>query len=132
MSKERVFVVAGTHDQYLNYVRGKPLNGDKKYVYVSDIIYLRGIINPHGVFIGTWKERDDILAIIDQLMISTSTDTQLLLDIKSDLIKQATSKQRVVSASSHLAREIDAQVMESLNVKKHQKLPNARVYPTSL
>ena len=84
--KHRVWVIAGNVFQFNDYVKSKPLNEDKKYAYVSDVNSLRGFSNPHGVFIGTWKSRNDILAIIDQLIISTSGDTSALQKIQKDLI----------------------------------------------
>ena len=40
------------------------------YVYVSDASKLRGWNEPHGVFIGTWRERKDMEDIFQSLLIS--------------------------------------------------------------
>ena len=115
--KQRVWVIAGNVFQFNDYVKSKPLNEDKKYAYVSDVNSLRGFSNPHGVFIGTWKSRNDILAIIDQLIVSTSDNTDKLHKIRIELMQKATHNQTqaaVQSASDMLAKAIDQEVLDQL------------------
>ncbi len=85
--KHRVWVIAGNEHQYHDYVRNKPLNGDKKYSYVYAPDTLRGFTNPHGVFIGTWRERPDILDILQQLIISTTENTDKLQNLRVEISK---------------------------------------------
>lgn len=70
---DKFYVVAGTYDQYVNYARTK--TDDKFYIYVSGPDMLRGLKDPHGIFIGTWIDRHDIEDIILNLRIATSTAT---------------------------------------------------------
>ncbi len=116
--KERVWVVSGNAREFDHYVRNKPLNGDKKYIYVQSADHLRGIRNPHGVLVGNWKHRDDIIQILDQLIISTSENTDKLQRIKIDLIRNATAavthSAAISNAAKLLANAIDQQVMDQL------------------
>jgi hypothetical protein len=120
--KERVWVVTGSMSEFEIYVRNKPLNGDKKYHYVQSADHLRGIRNPHGVLVGNWKLRDDIIQILDQLII-TSDNPINLQDIKRDLIRNATAavthSAAVSNAAELLAKAIDQQVLDTFaGIKK--------------
>lgn len=65
------FIVAGTHEQFLNYRSRYPM--EKDFSYVSDASSLRGFANPMGVFVGTWYLRPDIDDII-QIIFMASRD----------------------------------------------------------
>jgi hypothetical protein len=120
--KERVWVIAGNEHQYHDYVRGKPLNGDKKYCYVYKPETLRGFINPHGVFIGTWRHRADIIPIIDMLIMSTHEDTKNLHKIRLELMMNASHTQTLAAtmqtgysdAADMLAKAIDQEVLDTM------------------
>lgn len=116
--KERVWVVSGNAREFDHYVRNKPLNGDKKYIYVQSAESLRGVRNPHGVLVGNWKHRDDIIQILDQLMISTSDNTDKLQRIKIDLIRNATPAVMHSASINHaaqlLSKAIDQQLLDQL------------------
>lgn len=125
--KQRVFVISGNHEQFADYVRDKPLNGNKKYVYVADVIYLRGIVNPHGVFIGTWRNRADILEIIDQLRISSSNHNPVLDRLRNEVAWDPKIKGKTITgvwldeyddsvkhAAAMMAKEIDAEVLRQV------------------
>ena len=76
-----MYVVAGTYDQYQSYARSKA--GDNKfYIYVNSPDTLRGLRDPHGVFIGTWITRPDIGGIIDALLVATSSQTTFNTGVK--------------------------------------------------
>lgn len=79
----KTFVISGTWDQFNYYMRDKVI--DKHYVYVSSPDTLRGHQDIHGVFIGSWRERSDIVEILDAL-ITRTTNT----DVIKDLYKQVT------------------------------------------
>lgn len=86
----RIFVIAGTHDEFKHYTSDKVL--DKHYVYVSRYESLHGFRDIHGVFIGTWRDRSDIIQILDTLITRTnSIDTikDLYLQVTSHVIKNA-------------------------------------------
>ncbi len=120
--KHRVWVIAGSERQFHDYVKGKPLNGDKKYSYVYAPDTLRGFVNPHGVFIGTWRGRDDIIPILDMLIMSTNEDTKNLHKIRTELMMNASHTQMhsaaISSAADMLAKAIDQQVLGQMVGKK--------------
>ena len=69
----KLFVIAGTHSEYKNYVHKKLKEGSEAfYVYVSSVDALRGFSDPHGVFIGSYKNRKDIRDILNQINIARS------------------------------------------------------------
>jgi hypothetical protein len=126
--KERVWVVCGNMREFDIYVRNKPLNGDKKYHYVQSAEHLRGVRSPHGVLVGNWKHRDDILQILDQLII-TSENPSNLQDIKRDLIRSATAaavhSAAITNAANLLANAIDQQVLDQLaGIKSEWRSPD--------
>jgi len=85
-----IFVIAGNLDQYKNYIRDKA--GDNHYVYVSRYESLHGFRDIHGVFIGTWRDRSDIIQILDTLITRTNnidTIKDLYLQVTSHVIKNA-------------------------------------------
>lgn len=122
--KERVWVVSGTEGQFYDYIKDKPLNSDKKYFYVYSPDTLRGFVNPHGVFVGTWRNRLDIHDIIHQLIISTRTDTSnlsklfLTLPEQNHRIKtaQQTLEDAIEAASLAMAKRIDSDVLQQLRM----------------
>ena len=127
--KERVWVVSGNISEFEHYVRNKPLNGDKKYHYVQCADHLRGVRNPHGVLVGNWKHRDDIIQILDQLIISTSENTDKLQRIKIDLIRNATAavahSAAISNAAKLLANAIDQELLDSIaGIKSEWRTPD--------
>jgi hypothetical protein len=80
----KTYVVAGTYHEarvwiVKNYQERLAL-GDKQvttndYFYVSKAEDLVGIQDPHGVFVGNWRGRPDILEMVLELMLrSTGND----------------------------------------------------------
>lgn len=55
------------------------------YVSVSDANKLRGVRDPNGVLIGSWKMRADILEVLEVLSFAKS-DPTAVLQIKASLI----------------------------------------------
>ena len=89
-----IYVIAGTEPQAYEWINRKLeeriRNGefpnqidDYKYVHSPDI--LRGIRNPHGIFLGTWRDRRDIKEIVQMLMVCSDGTNQALKDIWMDL-----------------------------------------------
>lgn len=76
------FVISGNHYQYLDFIREKIAEGwpnntslsMSNFVYVDSVDKLRGIANPRGYFIGTWREREDIDDIVKVLWYSYTTE----------------------------------------------------------
>ena len=66
------YIIAGNIDQYRNWAADKMSVNHCQYVGGPDI--LRGIENPHGVFIGTWYERKDIQEILARLLATSRVE----------------------------------------------------------
>jgi hypothetical protein len=78
---DRLYIISGTNEQYLNFVKRKVSEswnvGDtdismSNFVYVRSPDQLRGIRDPRGYFIGTWYENPNIVQILNQLVVSMS------------------------------------------------------------
>jgi hypothetical protein len=69
------FIIAGTYEQYKNWIERKILS-PATHVCVSSPAVLRGVQNPHGWFIGTWRDRDDMEQIFEVLLRATDITTE--------------------------------------------------------
>ena len=58
---DRLFIVSGNHDEFLSY---KNTLDAIDAIYVSSIHVLKGSVNIHGKFIGTWYKRVDIPTVV--------------------------------------------------------------------
>ena len=76
----KIFVIAGDDKQAIKWMKEDSLRRWCKnttsaslsaYVICRDISNIIGHRNPHGVFIGTWRDRSDIKDIIMVLMNAT-------------------------------------------------------------
>lgn len=90
----KTFVIAGTRDQFNGYkhrrIRERVASGEvdfhySDYVYVNNPLSLRGFADPHGVFIGTWKQLPDIKEIVETLIICSRTPNPKLIYILNEL-----------------------------------------------
>ena len=63
-----LYIIAGNVNEYQNWLFHQKTT-NCRYVGGPDI--LRGIENPHGVFIGTWYNRKDIHEILNRLVVSS-------------------------------------------------------------
>lgn len=76
---------------------------------------LRGLRDPKGVFYGSWRNRTDILEIVEQLRISTTTNNPTLDRVWAQVWKSSTHAQvhnvAIKKAAQELADEIDKQVL---------------------
>ena len=90
----KFFVIAGNHEQARRWIRQECdrrwASGDtavtlSDYIYVDDVSRIKGYSNPHGKFIGTWKERWDIREIVEQLLISTMPPNPVLQKMLAEL-----------------------------------------------
>jgi len=121
-----VFVIAGTFDQARQYISkkrseylrsGEPPLLMPNYLAVTDVRHLKGIRDPHGVFIGTWKDRLDIYDIIQSLALSWTGENKVLNRMLRDtpLPKRPTPILKpdyvVQAAAEMLAKEIDKEVL---------------------
>ena len=123
-----VFVIAGTFEQARQYISKKRseylLSGDPpllmpNYLAVTEVRHLKGISRPHGVFIGTWKDRLDIYDIIQTLALSWTGENKVLNRMLRDtpLPRRPTPRLKpddvVQAAAEMLAKEIDAHVLKT-------------------
>ena len=74
------FVIAGTSSQFYDWMRK---NGYSHTVwrYVSGLDTIRGYSNPHGIFIGTWYERPDMLEVVHMLRLCTNIKNEKLDEV---------------------------------------------------
>ena len=132
----KIFVIAGTYQEATNWIKQDlenryPFNlslSMSDYVYVSSPDTLRGVRDPHGVFVGNWLGRPDIFEIVQALMLASVHVNPALGKIYSQVKPKTrpTPKQpplhkvaggyalAVQDAAELLAREIDNEVLKSL------------------
>jgi hypothetical protein len=127
----KIFVIAGTGDEARQWINGniqkRANNGEttyslSDYVYVSSVDNLRGTQNPHGVFIGNWLGRPDIMTIVEQLMVSSTIPNSALYDIYKDLkpkvrptpIYKGSGQQAINNAARLLSDAIDAEALKQV------------------
>ena len=90
---DKIYVIAETYDQANHWIKNDiqnryPANTSltlSHYVYVSSPDKLRGVRDPHGYFVGYWRERPDILEIVESLMRTSSKPSQSLRNIYNEL-----------------------------------------------
>lgn len=89
MTKELFFIVSGTYEEALEYMRKKNLS-DYDYRYVYDRKTLLGHNNPHGCFYGSWRQRQDIQEILMDLIVRTTNGTNWKLkDLLEEISKSS-------------------------------------------
>lgn len=71
----RNYIIAGNYEQYCSWIK-KKIFSPSVHVCVSSPAVLRGVQNPHGWFIGTWYERDDIEEIFGVLLRAADVTTE--------------------------------------------------------
>jgi hypothetical protein len=78
----RIFVIAGNHEQATSWMKenikkriasGETTVSYSDYALRPSAASLSGIANPHGVFIGTWRERNDMDDVFMKLINHTQT-----------------------------------------------------------
>lgn len=109
------------------------------YIYVSDVSKLKGYANPHGRFVGSWKNRQDIILIIEQLLIASHNPNPALLKVRDEIWKNASHTQASTAAVNNAAKQlsdaIDAEVMRkikessglNIDVKAYEPSPFAAI-----
>ncbi len=133
----KIFVVAGTAHEanywIINHLGKRyPSNTSASmsdYVYVSSPDSLRGVRDPHGVFVGNWLGRPDIFEIVEALMLASVHVNPALGKIYDDLKPKVrpTPKLKPVNggwintsiavqiAAQELAKEIDNHIVQELS-----------------
>lgn len=144
----KIFVIAGTREQANQWIKSNLEKRSKSgvttlswsdYVIVNDPVKVRGYSDPHGVFIGTWRDRPDIEEIVEHLFMSSIHINRDLERIRQEVrlkSKKPTPKLKQVSggwineemiissAAKQLANEIDQQVINQLSMQtvSHEQL----------
>ena len=115
-----IYVIAGTEPQAYDWINRKLeeriRNGEfpnqiDEYKYVHSPTVLRGIQDPHGIFIGTWKDRKDLKEIVEALLYASHGENQTIKKLYEDLTKESAP---VAVAAKILADEIDNEVMAKI------------------
>ena len=71
--KKPYFIVAGNFQEYIGHVNIHCMKYDLRttqVIFLHDISMIKGskkILDPDGIFVGTWKERKDIREIVFEL-----------------------------------------------------------------
>jgi hypothetical protein len=85
--QSKYFIIAGKKIEFDLFIRKKLSElyeaGNTSltlsdFVYVSSRDTLRGHRNPHGYFIGAWRERSDIVEIFEQLISISDDETKII------------------------------------------------------
>ena len=137
----KTYVIAGTYLEAKAWIaknyQERVAIGDQQastndYVYVVHADELRGIQNPHGIFVGNWLGRPDILEIVQQLMMCSTAPNAALGKIYKQLTgkpspvrptpivpgkSNLTYQQLINDLSEDLSKHIDNEVMASLAKK---------------
>jgi len=71
----KYYVIAGTFEEYLLWLKTSNLSPNSA-ICVSTPAVLRGTQNPHGSFIGTWRNRSDLEDIFMELLTRTDIQTK--------------------------------------------------------
>lgn len=108
----KTFVIAGNWNEFNYYGRDKVL--DKHYVYVSSPDTLRGHQDVHGVFIGTWRERSDIVEILDAV-ITRTTNTDVIKDLYKQVIPSPISVTYKPYSPSRTIKELEDEIAEEIS-----------------
>lgn len=71
----RNYIIAGNYAEYADWIK-KKIFSPSVHVYVTNADKLMGVHNPHGWFIGTWYDRDDMEEIFEVLLKATDITTE--------------------------------------------------------
>ena len=71
---KRVYVVAGTLREFLNWERENRLGPYMEAVYVASAQQMRGLENPTVLYYGTWRQREDAF-YIEQVVLAQMRPT---------------------------------------------------------
>ena len=90
----KIIIIPGNYNQGLDWAKkdckNRWNNGNtsislSEYIIVSSVNQIRGIRDPHGVFVGTWRERDDIKEIVATLYRQSDLVNEDLVRILCDI-----------------------------------------------
>jgi len=90
----KCIVIPGNYNQGLDWAekncKKRWNSGDtsaslSEYIIITDVKQLFGIQNPRGVFVGSWRERNDIHDIVMQLQLCCSGENPRLTKVWESL-----------------------------------------------
>ena len=79
MTIQKLYIIAGTNEQYLEFVKRKVSDSwnlgimdvsMSNFIYVRNREQLMGVRDPKGWFIGTWYENPNVIDILNVIVIS--------------------------------------------------------------
>ena len=133
MTPKKIYVVAGTINQFRIYYGRKQIEAEQaeippllrdQYHYVGPSHALRGIQNPSGVFIGTWKSRLDIVEILELLCVAWRGQNQILNRMRLETTGPVKPRPKISGktatqvymdeAAALMAKQIDNELINTL------------------
>lgn len=63
-----LYVISGTWKEYDDYMYSRRAN-DTMLIYVRDKTHLYDVRNPDGVFIGSFKNRPDLIELLNYMLL---------------------------------------------------------------
>ena len=126
----KIFVIAGNFEQANDWMKkdikrrweaGETSITLSHYIYVDSPTRVKGHLNPHGVFVGSWRQRKDILDIALTLSLSSNPRNDAITNIIRELRPkqfvgkgyiQMTGRQAIEQAANDLAKHIDQHLLE--------------------
>jgi hypothetical protein len=85
---DRIYVVAGTRAEFEEYVRLKMQTMDVSpslFVWAFESMRIRGVSNPHGVFIGSWRNLPNVKDLVQQMVVQSNPANPALMRIWGEL-----------------------------------------------
>ena len=123
MSNTKYFVICGNHQEFIHYTVRKLPEERADFTYVNGPDALRGSTNPKGFFYGSWRERSDILEIVEMLV---TRYTMGVIPVKVfDILKELRAEKKEKEAIEALKKNLESQdlvkfVMDNLVDKVQQ------------
>jgi hypothetical protein len=128
----KIFVIAGTHQEAQLWIAknyqervaiGDQQASTRDYKYISHADDVKGYTNPHGVFVGNWLGRPDILEIVEALLQRSTHVNTALGKIYKDLKPKVRPTPKLTGsqitqiyideAAEIMAQHIDNEVLQS-------------------
>ena len=90
----KIFVIAGNFEQANDWMKkdikrrweaGETSITLSHYIYVDSITRVKGHSNPHGVFVGSWRERKDLRDIIVNLHLCSNGSNTALIRLLTEI-----------------------------------------------
>ena len=92
----KIFVIVGDDKEAIKWIKEDSCRRHQgatsttlfDYIICRDVSNVKGYRNPHGVFVGTWRDRPDIKDIIMTLLMATDEKNDNLQKVWADSIKR--------------------------------------------